>query len=264
MVLQRAEVVHLRAVGVVQRHLLGGAALAGEPGVGAHAGVVAPEGDGGQQRGAVALAGGLLMAQLPHLGSQQVDAQVRKPRGLRSLDEQSGHHQRVGILCALESLDDGELAVGAGVDDEAGVERRALPAIDPALDVMSDDDRCCQHLAGRHADGNGAVVGGVQLVEDVVHGHAADQFGDQRGVGDWHLLGTGDSGAHCCRNEGREVEFGDAAVAPHFRLGRREGHRRCPLGGCEAQRPIGCIRVDGIGDRGEHDRNSTTRVVLIP
>ena len=65
-VLQRAEVVHLVAVGVVQRDLLGGGALAHHAGVGAHPGVVAAERHRGEQRGGVALAGGLLVTELPH------------------------------------------------------------------------------------------------------------------------------------------------------------------------------------------------------
>jgi hypothetical protein len=148
-VLQRAEVVHLRAVGVVQRHLLGGTALAGEPGIGAHTGIVAAEGDGGQQRRAVAFAGGLLVAELPDLRAQKVDAEIGDPCGLRRVHEQPGYHEGVHVFGALEALDDGELAVGTGVDDEAGIDSSTVLANGATLDVMGDDDRCCEHLAGR-------------------------------------------------------------------------------------------------------------------
>ena len=56
MVLQRAEVVHLVALAEVDGDLLALGPLADEAGVGAHAGVVAAEGDRGQQRVRVALA----------------------------------------------------------------------------------------------------------------------------------------------------------------------------------------------------------------
>lgn len=84
---------------------------------------------------------------------------------------------------------------------------------------MRDHDRLGEHLAGRHTDGDGAVIGGVQLVEHVVHGHSGDQLGNQRSIGGRHLIRAGDSGAHRRRGVGGEVELGDAAVAPHLRLG---------------------------------------------
>ncbi len=66
-VLDRAEVVHLGAAGEVQRDLLGAAALARQPGLGACTHVVAAERDRGEQRRGVAIADRLLVADLPRV-----------------------------------------------------------------------------------------------------------------------------------------------------------------------------------------------------
>ena len=86
--------------------------------------------------------------------------------------------RRLHAGVALEPLDDGELAVGAGVHDQAGEQRRAV-----ARDVVGDDDRLGEHLAGRHVDLDGVGVGVAQLVEHVVHGHRRDELGGERRVG---------------------------------------------------------------------------------
>ena len=126
MVLQRAEVVHLVAVGVVQRDLLGAAALAYEAGIGTHTCVVATQCHRGQQRSAVAFAGGLLVAQLPDVVAQQVDAQVRHAGSLRSVQHQARDDQRIHIGVRLEALDHRELAVLTAMDHQARVERPAI------------------------------------------------------------------------------------------------------------------------------------------
>ena len=163
-ILQRAEVVHLGVVGVVQRNLAGAGALPDDLDVGAHSGVLAAEGDRGQQRGRVAVADGLLMAELPHRRAELVDRHVRDPGSLLCAHEQPRHHQRRAGSVGDEPLDDGDLAVLAGVDDQP---REGGFVV--AVDCVGDDDRRRDMNAPRDRQHGLAVERCAELVEDVVH-----------------------------------------------------------------------------------------------
>ena len=105
-------------------------------GLGAHPGVVPAEGDGGQGDRRIAVADGLLVADLPRRVGQLVDAEVADPRRLAGADLEHGHDEHSVAGGRREALDDRDLAVGAGVDDESGEHRRAV-----AGDLVGDDDR---------------------------------------------------------------------------------------------------------------------------
>ncbi len=161
-VLDRAEVVHLLAAGEVQGDLTGAAAGTGDARLGAHTGVVPAEGDGGQRDRRVAVADGLLVADLPRRVGQLVDAEVADPRRLPGADLEHGHDEHDVAGGRREPLDDGDLTVGAGVDDEAREHRGAVTG-----DLVGDDDRLGDRRTSRDAHDDRGGEGRVQLGEHV-------------------------------------------------------------------------------------------------
>ncbi len=153
MVLDRAEVVHLRAAGEVQRHLLGAATLARQACLGAGADVLAAECHGCQQGRGIAFADGLLVADLPGVDADLVDGEVLHPSRLGGTNLEHRDHECPVVVRAIrrdEVLHDGDLAVGSGVDDQPGEDGRAVTG-----DVVRDDDGLDDHLARRDADHDG-------------------------------------------------------------------------------------------------------------
>ena len=75
-VLDDAEVVHLVAAGEVERDLLGRGPGTGRPGLGAHPGVVTPEGHGREADRGVSITRDELVAHLPGLHIEIVRGQV--------------------------------------------------------------------------------------------------------------------------------------------------------------------------------------------
>ena len=67
---------------------------------------------------------------------QLVDAEVAHAGGLAGAHLEDGHDEHGVAVGRREPLDDGDLAVGAGVDDEPGEHRRPV-----AGDLVGDDDR---------------------------------------------------------------------------------------------------------------------------
>ena len=108
----------------------------GDPGLGAHPGVVAAERDRGEGDRRVAVADRLLVADLPGRLGELVDAEVADPgRRRRRAPGRPARRARLAVG-GREALDDRDLAVVAGVDDERGKTAAAV-----AGDVVGDDDR---------------------------------------------------------------------------------------------------------------------------
>ena len=97
---------------------------------------MAAEGDGGERDGRVAVADGLLVADLPRRVGELVDAEVADPSRRAGADLDDRDDEDVDAVGRREALDDGDLAVVAGVDDEAGEDGGAGGG-----DVVGDDDR---------------------------------------------------------------------------------------------------------------------------
>ena len=229
-VLQRAEVVHLRAVGVVQGDLAGGGTLSRDPCLGTHTCVVAAEGDGGEQGGRVTGTDRTLMSELPGVIAEHVDTQVPQPSRLGHVHLEAGHAQGTKAVRRQELLDHGESAVGGSIDDETWEHGNAV-----GVEAMRDDDGLADRSARRHADDHGVHERVVQLVEEV------DRILGTEPVTQLGTHGHGDSvgcihrGHGVARHERLEVEFGDPAVSPDLFV--RRGHRGggCTLGRSEAQ-----------------------------
>ena len=214
-VLDRAEVVHLPAAGEVQGDLAGAAAGADEAGLGADPGVVAAEGDGGQRRRRVAVADGLLVADLPGRVGELVDGEVADPGGGAGAHLHDRHDEDVGAGGRGEALDDGDLAVVTGVDHEAGEDGDAR-----GVDVVGDDDRLGRDVALRDPYDDRPGEGRVEVGEHVGRGPVDDVGEGRLGVGvDDEVATALDGRGRGAGDVGAEVELVDAAVAPDL-LGR--------------------------------------------
>ena len=109
-----------------------------EAGLGAHPGVVAAERHGGQQRGGVALADGLLMAELPRVSAEQVDAQVPHPRRLRRRRTcEPGHARATG----RRRRDTNRSTTVTSLSAPASMTSRGKHGVPATVDVVGDDDR---------------------------------------------------------------------------------------------------------------------------
>ena len=170
-VLDRAEVVHLLAAGEVQGDLAGAPAGPGDAGLGAHAGVVPAEGDGGQRGVRVAVADGLLVADLPGRLGQLVDAEVAHPGGLprADLDDRDDEHESPSVD-VKRSTTVTSLSAPASMTSR-GNTAVPSPAISWVTTIGSADRR-----PGGHADDDRGHERRVELGEDV-RGVVADDVG---------------------------------------------------------------------------------------
>ena len=209
-VLDRAEVVHLLAAGEVEGDLAGAAAGPDDAGLGEHPGVVAAEGDRGQRDGGIPIADGLLVTDLPRRLGELVDAEVAHPGGLSGAHLDDGHDEHDVAVGRGEPLDDGDLAVGAGVDDEAGEHGVAVTG-----DLVGDHDGLGHHRAGGDLDDDRRHERRVQLAEEVRR-LGQDDVGQLAEVGavDDDAGATLDRGRRRTGAEPVELQFVDAAVAP--------------------------------------------------
>ena len=108
--------------------------------------------------------------------SSSLIAEVADPgRRRRRAPGRRARRARALAVGRREALDDRDLAVGAGVDDESGEHGRCRRR----ATVVGDDDRLGDDRAGRHADDDRGDERRVQLGEDVGCG-PADDVGQRR------------------------------------------------------------------------------------
>ena len=204
----------------------------------------------------------LLVADLPRVGAELVDRQVLDPRRLLRPHVEHGHDECADAVGRHEPLDDGDLAVGSGVDHEPREHRRAVCG-----DGVRDGDRAVDDGALRDREHHRRHERGVQLGEGVgrVTGEQIEPAGRELRA---DALGAGDDRVDGSRPETFEVELADAAVAPDLLLGGGQLGGREPLGRGEPLLENGADQIwiedaDRVGGERRHGLNSTIRVVVI-
>ena len=120
MILQCAEVVHLRAVGEIQRNLFRRCTLTNQSNPGTNTRVVTTECNGGSGNGRVTLAECSLVANEPSIRSQLVDRNVGDTGGLCGANLHHRHHERTARVVRNETLHHGDFAVLCCVDFQRG------------------------------------------------------------------------------------------------------------------------------------------------
>ena len=161
-----------------------------------------------------------------------------------------------------EPLDDGDLAVGAGVDHEPREHGRAT-----SRDGMGHGDRAVDDHALRDGEHHRRHERGVELGEGVggITGEELEATWRELRA---DPLGADDVGSDRSRPEAFEVELTDPAVAPDLLIGGGQLGGRESLGRSQPLLEDGAGQIwiedaDRVGGERRHGLNSTIRVVVI-
>ena len=160
--LQGAEVMHLRAVGKVQRGLLRTCTLTDKTNFSTHARIIAAKCNGKQTHVAVALAHCNLMTNLPCVLAKFVNCQVSHARRLRSMNFNNRNNERMHVVSRCESLDHNNFAVLCRINHQTWVRNNA-----GLVNRMRDDHGLRVHFVFANLQGDDIWRVGVQLREYV-------------------------------------------------------------------------------------------------